>query len=166
MMLAAPRKASSSAFGMVPGQSVKQALAEAFGHKSYVLLTLGYFTCGFQLFFITVHLPAYLVDRGLSSEIGGWALATIGLFNIFGSIASGYISNVMPKRYLLAAIYFARSLAILAFVLLPPSPASTLVFGALMGLLWLSTIPPTSALIALMFGSRWLTMLLGIAFFS
>ena len=87
-------------------------------------------------------------------------------FNIVGSIASGYISNVMPKRYLLAAIYFSRSIAILIFVVLPPSPAMTLVFGALMGLLWLSTIPPTSALIALMFGPRWLTMLLGIAFFS
>jgi MFS family permease len=166
MMLAAPRKASGSAFGMVPGQSVKQALAEAFGHKSYVLLTLGYFTCGFQLFFITVHLPAYLVDRGLSSSIGGWALGTIGLFNIFGSIASGYISNVMPKRYLLAVIYFTRSLAILGFVLLPATPASTIIFGAAMGLLWLSTIPPTSALVAIMFGPRWLTMLLGIAFFS
>jgi MFS family permease len=166
MMLAAPRKASGSMMGMVPGQTVMQALAEAVGHRSYVLLTLGYFTCGFQLFFITVHLPAYLVDRGLSSEIGAWTIGLIGLFNIAGSIASGYVSNVMPKRYLLAAIYFARSLAILAFVLLPPSPASTLVFGALMGLLWLSTIPPTSALIALMFGPRWLTMLLGIAFFS
>jgi MFS family permease len=166
LMLAAPRKTSGSAFGVVPGQTVAQALAEAFGHKSYLLLTLGYFTCGFQLFFITVHLPAYLVDRGLSSSIGGWTIAVIGLFNIFGSIASGYTSNVMPKRYLLAAIYFSRSIAILIFILLPPSPAVTLIFGALMGLLWLSTIPPTSALVAIMFGSRWLTMLLGIAFFS
>jgi MFS family permease len=166
MMLAAPRKASGSAFGVVPGQSVAQALAEAFGHRSYVLLTLGYFTCGFQLFFITVHLPAYLVDRGLPAAIGGWTIAVIGLFNIFGSIGAGYISNVMPKRYLLAAIYFSRSVAILVFILLPPSPAVTLVFGAVMGLLWLSTIPPTSTLIAIMFGPRWLTMLLGIAFFS
>ncbi len=166
MMLAAPRKASGSALSMVPGQTVAQALAEAFGHKSYVLLTLGYFTCGFQLFFITVHLPAYLVDRGLPAPVGGWTIAVIGLFNIFGSIGAGYISNVMPKRYLLAAIYFSRSIAILVFILLPPSPAVTLVFGAVMGLLWLSTIPPTSALVAIMFGPRWLTMLLGIAFFS
>jgi predicted MFS family arabinose efflux permease len=151
---------------LLAGQSVKQALGEAFGHRSYVLLTLGYFTCGFQLFFMTVHLPAYLVDRGLSSSIGGWTLAVIGLFNIVGSIAAGYIANLMPKRYLLASIYFTRSIAILVFILLPPSPAATLVFGAAMGLLWLSTIPPTSALVAIMFGPRWLTMLLGIAFFS
>src|SRR5262245_25677359 len=120
MMLAAPRKGSGSTRSMVPGQTVAQALGEAFGHRSYVLLTLGYFTCGFQLFFITVHLPAFLVDRGLSASIGGWTIAVIGLFNIFGSISSGYISNVMPKRYLLAAIYFSRSIAILIFILLPP----------------------------------------------
>ena len=83
-----------------------QALAEALGHRSYVLLVLGYFTCGFQLFFITVHLPAYLVDRGLPAEIGGWTIAVIGLFNIFGSIASGYIANLMPKRYLLSVDLF------------------------------------------------------------
>jgi MFS family permease len=165
-MLAAPRRSSGGGMSMLAGQSVRQALAEAFGHRSYVLLTLGYFTCGFQLFFITVHLPAYLVDRGLSSAIGGWTLAVIGLFNIVGSIAAGYIANVMPKRYLLAAIYFTRSIAILVFILLPSSPAATLAFGAAMGLLWLSTIPPTSALVAIMFGPRWLTMLLGVAFFS
>jgi MFS family permease len=165
-MLAAPRKPSGSSVAMIPGQSIVQALGEAFGHRSYVLLTLGYFTCGFQLFFMTVHLPAYLVDRGLSSSIGGYTLGVIGLFNIVGSIGSGYIANLMPKRYLLAAIYFTRSLAILVFILLPPSPAATLAFGAAMGLLWLSTIPPTSALVAIMFGPRWLTMLLGIAFFS
>src|SRR5262249_37299433 len=150
---------------MPPGQTLPHALAEAFGHRSYVLLILGYFTCGFQLFFITVHLPAYLVDRGLPASIGGWTLAVIGSFNIIGPIPSGYIATFMPKRYLLSAIYFSRSLAIMAFILLPPSPAVTLIFGAVIGVLWLSTIPPTSALVALMFGSRWLTMLLGIAFF-
>jgi MFS family permease len=147
-------------------QTLSQAIAEAFGHRSYVLLTIGYFTCGFQLFFITVHLPAYLVDRGLPASIGGWTIAVIGLFNIAGSLGSGYISNLMPKRYLLAAIYFGRSLAIMAFILLPPSPAVTLIFGAVIGVLWLSTIPPTSALVAIMFGPRWLTMLLGVSFFS
>ena len=163
-VLAAPRKAPGSA-AAVPGQTVLQALAEALGHRSYVLLILGYFTCGFQLFFITVHLPAYLVDRGLPASIGGWTIAVIGLFNIFGSIGSGYIANLMPKRYLLSAIYFSRSLAIMVFILLPPSPAATIVFGAVIGVLWLSTIPPTSALVAIMFGNRWLTMLLGLAFF-
>ena len=165
-VLSAPPKPPGPAAPAVPGQGVIQALAEALGHRSYVLLILGYFTCGFQLFFITVHLPAYLVDRGLPASIGGWTIAVIGLFNIFGSIGSGYIANLMPKRYLLSAIYFSRSLAILVFILLPPSPAATLIFGAAMGILWLSTIPPTSALVVIMFGNRWLTMLLGLAFFS
>jgi MFS family permease len=164
-MLAAPRDATGAAMRFMPGQTLRQALAEAFGHRSYVLLTLGYFTCGFQLFFITVHLPAYLVDRGLPASIGGWTIAVIGLFNIVGSISSGYIANLMPKRYLLSTIYFSRSIAIMVFILLPPSPVATLVFGAVIGVLWLSTIPPTSALVAIMFGSRWLTMLLGISFF-
>jgi len=165
-VLAAPPKPPASAAPAVPGESVIQALAEALGHRSYVLLILGYFTCGFQLFFITVHLPAYLVDRGLPAWVGGWTIGVIGLCNIVGSIGSGYVANLMPKRYLLSAIYFSRSLAILVFILLPPSPAATLIFGAVMGILWLSTIPPTSALVVIMFGNRWLTMLLGLAFFS
>ena len=149
-----------------PQQSVAQALSEALGHKSYVLLVLGFFTCGFQIFFIAVHLPAYLVDRGLPAEIGGWAIATIGLFNIVGAISAGWISNVMPKRYLLSLIYFGRAVAILVYILLPTSAVTTLVFSAVLGLLWLSTVPPTSGLVALMFGTRWLAMLFGFAFFS
>src|SRR5437588_7724350 len=90
-------------------QSFKTALVEAFGHRSYVLLVLGFFTCGFQLAFITVHLPSYLIDRGLSAEIGGWTLAVIGIFNIVGSLGSGWLSNRMPKRYLLSLIYFIRA---------------------------------------------------------
>src|SRR5712671_4409022 len=133
-----------------PQQSVAQALSEALGHKSYVLLVLGFFTCGFQIFFIAVHLPAYLVDRGLPSEVGGWTLASIGLFNIVGAITAGWLAAFMPKRY----------------ILLPPSTVATLVFGAVMGLLWLSTVPPTSGLVAVMFGTRWLAMLFGFAFFS
>jgi MFS family permease len=147
-------------------QSLKQALAEAFEHRSYVLLVLGFFTCGFQLAFITVHLPAYLVDRGLSASIGGWTLAVIGLFNIIGSLAAGWLATRMPKRYLLSIIYFARALAVFIFITLPPSATATLIFGASFGLLWLSTVPPTSALVALMFGTRWLAMLFGFAFFS
>jgi MFS family permease len=147
-------------------QSLAQALAEAFGHRSYALLVLGYFTCGFQLAFITVHLPAYLVDRGLSAEIGGWTIAVIGLFNIIGSLSSGWLSNWMPKRYLLAAIYFCRALAVLAFISFPITALSSLMFGATMGLLWLSTIPPTNGIIAVMFGTRWFATLTGFAFFS
>jgi MFS family permease len=163
--LATPRKAPGTA-PSAPAQSVRQALTEAFGHRSYVLLVIGFFTCGFQLAFVTVHLPAYLVDRGLSVQIGGWTLATIGLFNIVGSILSGYLLSRMPKRYLLSIIYFARALSIVAFILAPTSAVNTLIFGAVTGLLWLSTVPPTSALVALMFGTRWMTMLFGFAFFS
>jgi MFS family permease len=145
-------------------QSLKQALAEAFGHRSYVLLILGYFTCGFQTFFMGVHLPSYLIDRGLPIEIGGWALAIIGLFNIVGSITSGWLGSAMPRRFILAGIYFMRSVVIGIYIVLPTSAAGTLVFAAVIGLLWLSTIPPTSSLVATMFGARWLAMLLGIAF--
>ena len=107
-------------------RQIAEALAEAFGHRSYVLLVLGFFTCGFQLFFITVHLPAYLVDRGLSAAGRRLDLAMIGLFNIVGSLASGWLGNCMPKRYILSMIYFSRALAILVFIMLPPSPAVTL----------------------------------------
>jgi predicted MFS family arabinose efflux permease len=131
-----------------------------------VLLVLGFFTCGFQIFFVSVHLPAYLVDRGLPAEVGGWTLGVIGLFNIIGAITAGWLSNLMPKRYLLSFIYFARALAILVYIMLPPSAPVTLLFGAVLGLLWLSTVPPTSGLVALMFGTRWLAMLFGFAFFS
>ena len=165
LALAAPKKIAPAA-GAPPPQSVTQALAEAFGHRSYVLLVIGFFTCGFQLFFITVHLPAYLVDRGLPAEIGGWTLAIIGLANIAGSLLAGWLAGLTQKRYLLAAIYFGRSIAIAVFILLPPSSMTTLIFGAVIGLLWLSTIPPTSGLVAIMFGTRWLTMLFGFAFFS
>ena len=131
-----------------------------------MLLVLGFFTCGFQLAFVTVHLPSYLLDRGLSAEVGGWTLATIGLFNIVGSLMSGYLGNRMPKRYILSIIYFSRAIAIAVFILLPPSTVATLIFGAVTGLLWLSTIPPTSGLVAVMFGTRWLAMLFGFTFFS
>jgi len=113
-----------------------------------------------------VHLPAYLVDRGLSADVGGWTLAIIGLFNIIGSLTAGWLSGRMPKRYILSINYVIRSLAVTAFILLPASPVITLIFGAVMGLMWLSTVPPTSGLVAVMFGTRWLSMLFGFAFFS
>lgn len=147
-------------------QSLQQAVREAFAHRSYVLLVLGFFTCGFQLAFITVHMPAYLVDRGLSAQVGGWTLATIGLFNIVGSITSGWLGDRMPKRYLLSFIYFIRAAAILAFISFPVTAVTCIAFGAVMGLMWLSTVPPTNGIIALMFGTRWLATLAGFAFFS
>jgi MFS family permease len=147
-------------------QNYKEALREALHHRSYILLVLGFFTCGFQLGFVTVHLPSYLIDRGLSADIGGWTLGFIGLFNIIGSMASGWLGNRLPKRYILSFIYFARALAVVALITLPASPVITLIYGAVTGLLWLSSVPPTSGLVALMFGTRWLAMLFGIAFFS
>ena len=147
-------------------QSFKTALAEAFGHRSYVLLVLGFFTCGFQLAFITVHLPAYLVDRGLPVQIGGWVIATIGLFNIIGSLSVGWLQSRLPKRYILSVIYLARAMSIATLVLLPMTTFSAIAFGVVTGLTWLSTVPPTSSLVAIMFGTRWLATLYGFAFFS
>ena len=127
---------------------------------------IGFFTCGFQLAFITVHMPAYLVDKGLSVQVGGWTIAVIGLFNIVGSLTAGWLGDLMPKRYILSFIYFGRALAVLAFISFPVTPVSAITFGAVMGLLWLSTVAPTNGIIALMFGTRWLATLAGMAFFS
>ena len=161
----APAEQGASSGGGV-SQSLRQALAEAVGHRSYLLLVLGFFTCGFQLAFITIHMPAYLVDRGLSAAVGGWTIAVIGLFNIVGSLASGWLGSLMPKRYILSFIYFARAAAVLAFISFPVTPVTSILFGAVMGLLWLSTVAPTNGIIALMFGTRWLATLAGLAFFS
>ncbi|HUI97360.1 MAG TPA: MFS transporter [Xanthobacteraceae bacterium] len=147
-------------------QSLRQALSEAFAERSYVMLVLGFFTCGFQLAFITVHLPAYLVDRGLSATVGGWTLAVIGLFNIFGSITYGWLSDRMPKRFLIAFNYFVRAAAIFAFISFPVTPTSAILFGIVMGFVWLSVVPPTNGIIAVMFGTRWMATLAGFAFFS
>src|SRR6185436_4114369 len=103
-------------------QSFRPALAEAFGHRSYVLLVLGFFTCGFQLAFVTAHLPAYLADRGLEAHIGGWVMAAIGFFNIAGSLGVGWLAKVMPMRHILSAIYFVRAVSIAAFISIPISP--------------------------------------------
>jgi MFS family permease len=149
-----------------PNQSISQALAEAFRHRSYVLLVLGFFTCGFQLAFITVHMPAYLKDTGLPAWVGGWTLAAIGLANAVGSLGSGWLTARMPKRHLLAWIYFGRAVAIAAFIMLPPSPTTAIAFGIVIGVFWLSTVPPTSALVMLMFGTKYMAMLYGFAFFS
>ena len=167
--IATPRSdapAAGTAPSAAPTQTYKQALAEALGHRSFILLVLGFFTCGFQLGFVTLHLPAYLIDRGLSAQVGGWTLGAIGLFNIVGAMLSGWLGGRMPKRYILSFIYFTRALAVVFLITLPSSPAVALIYGAVTGLLWLSSVPPTSGLVALMFGTRWLAMLFGVAFFS
>lgn len=158
--------AAGAAAANLPNQTIVQALGEAFKHRSYVLLVLGFFTCGFQLAFITVHMPAYLKDAGLPAWVGGWTLAVIGLANAVGSLSSGWLSTRMPKRHLLAWIYLGRAVAIAAFILLPPSPTTAITFGIVIGLFWLSTVPPTSSLVMLMFGTKYMAMLYGFAFFS
>jgi len=166
LALSTPPAAATTEVPVADQQSFKTALAEAFGHRSYVLLVLGFFTCGFQLAFITVHLPAYLSDRGITTSTGGWVLASIGLFNIIGSLGVGWLQNLFPKRYILSVIYFTRALATVAFISFPITPFSAIAFGAISGLTWLSTVPPTSALIALMFGTRWFSTLYGFSFVS
>jgi MFS family permease len=165
LALATPAQTSANV-PVADQQSFKTALAEAFGHRSYVLLVLGFFTCGFQLAFITVHLPAYLSDRGVSAQTGGWVIAAIGLFNIVGSLSVGWLQNLFPKRYILSAIYLTRALSIIAFISFPITTFSSIAFGAISGLTWLSTVPPTSALVALIFGTRWFSTLYGFAFVS
>ena len=143
-----------------------EAIRQAFRHRSYVLLVIGFFVCGFQLAFITTHLPPYLTEAGISPGLAAWALALIGLFNVVGSYASGVLGGKMSKRKLLVANYFLRGLSTAVFLLLPITPVTVIIYAAAMGLLWLSTVPPTSGLVALMFGTRYLGMLYGFAFFS
>jgi MFS family permease len=150
----------------VRDQSIREALAEAFAYRSYLLLTAGFFVCGFHVAFITTHLPPFIVDRGLDPRIGAWALAFIGLFNVIGSLASGWIGQNHSKPVFLSFIYISRAVLIAAFVLLPTTPVTVLGFAAIMGLLWLSTVPPTSGLVAIMFGPKHMAMLMGIVFLS
>jgi len=147
-------------------QTVVQALREAFGHQSYLLLTSGFFVCGFQLAFITAHFPAYLGDIGIDARYAVIAMALIGFFNIIGSFAAGMISQRYSKPYFLSFIYIARSVAVTGFLLLPQTPLSVIIFAIVTGLLWLSTVPPTNSLVAIMFGTRHLGMLGGIVFLS
>lgn len=153
----------------MPGEAdmpFMQALSQAWGHGSYRLLVIGFFVCGFHLAFINVHMPAYLVQCGLSPEVGSWTIAVIGLFNIAGSLLSGWLGSRLPKQILLATIYFLRAIAIAAFLLFPVTEISAYTFAAAMGLLWLSTVPLTAGLVTLFFGPRYMGMLYGVAFFS
>ncbi|MBI4754168.1 MAG: MFS transporter [Betaproteobacteria bacterium] len=147
-------------------QSAREALAEAFAHRSFALLTLGFFVCGFQVVFIGAHLPAYVLDQGLSGNVGMLALALIGLFNIFGTFGFGHLGGRYSKKHLLAGIYLARSAVIAVFLLLPLSGTSVALFAAAMGVLWLGTVPLTNGLVAQIFGVRYLAMLSGVVFFS
>lgn len=147
-------------------QTIGQALREAFGYRSFQLLMAGYFVCGFQVVFIGVHMPSYLKDNGLSPQVASYALALIGLFNVIGTYAAGALGQRMAKRHILAFIYFARSVAIVLFLWAPLTPTSVYIFSAAMGVLWLSTVPPTNAVVAQIFGVAHLSMLGGFVFFS
>ena len=147
-------------------QSAGGALNEAFKHPSYNLLTLGFFVCGFHVAFIQTHLPSYITDMGLDAGLAAWALAIVGGANIVGAFSAGYLGGRYSKKYLLSALYFARSVVIALFFLLPISAASVLIFAGAMGLLWLSTVPLTSGLVAQFFGTRHMAMLFGVVFLS
>jgi predicted MFS family arabinose efflux permease len=147
-------------------QSAGEAMTEAFGHRGYVLLTIGFFVCGFQVVFVGVHLPAYLADHGMPARVAVTALALIGLFNIVGTYLAGWLGARVPKRYILSFIYFARAIVIALFVLLPLSAWTVYAFAIALGLLWLSTVPPTNGIVAQIFGVQFLAMLSGFTFFS
>jgi MFS family permease len=155
--------------GSVPvkrDQTIMEALREAFKYPSFQLLMAGYFVCGFQVVFIGVHLPSYLKDKGLSPQVASYALALVGLFNVFGTYIAGSLGQKMAKRKILSFIYFARAVSVTLFILAPLTPMSVYIFASVMGLLWLSTVPPTNALVAQIFGIQHLSMLSGFVFFS
>lgn len=149
-----------------PAQSIGEALREAAGHRGYVLLTVGFFVCGFHVAFITVHLPKYLTDVGIDAANAAWALAIVGLANIVGSFSSGVLGGRYSKKTMLAAIYFLRAVVIAALILAPKSLFTIYLFAGAMGLLWLSTVPLTSGIVAQVFGPRYMATLVGIVFFS
>ena len=148
----------------VVGQTIREALNEALYYRSYILLVSGFFVCGFHVAFVTAHMPAFLSDRGFGPQLGAWSIAIIGLCNVIGAFMSGVWSGKISKRFLLVWIYIGRAIAISVFLLIPMTTVSVLVFSAVMGFLWLATVPPTSGLVAVMFGTRYMAMLYGIVF--
>ncbi len=147
-----------------PEQTLKAAVSQAARHPGYVLLTSGFFVCGFQVTFIGIHLPAYLTDIGLSSNVGAWALSIVGLFNLVGTLLAGYMGNIFKKKSILSFIYLGRAIVIAVFVMLPPSVPNALIFAGCMGILWLATIPLTSGIVSQVFGARYLGTLFGFVF--
>ncbi len=147
-------------------QTTTQALAEAFKNKSYVFLTAGFFVCGFHITLVGTHVPQYVIDRGLENWTAATILSLIGLFNIFGSLLSGYLSTKISKKIVLSAIYTLRAFSIIFFIFLPASNLSAIIFGASFGFLWLSTVPATSGIVAHLFGTKYLGLLYGLVFLS
>ena len=147
-------------------QTISDAIKEAFATKSYILLVSGFFVCGFHITLVGTHVPTYVIDRGLESWTAAAILSLIGLFNIFGSLCSGYLSTIMSKKIILSAIYSLRGISIILFIFLPASNINSFIFGASFGFLWLSTVPATSGIVAHMFGTKYLGLLYGIVFLS
>ena len=166
LALVLPHGRPAETGGPAVEQGLAEALREAFAHRGYVLLTTGFFVCGFHVAFITVHFPAYVRDVGLDPAIGAWAISLIGLCNIAGSFLAGWAGERWSKRYGLSTIYAARAVAILALLVLPKTPFVILAFAAVMGILWLSTVPLTTGIIAQVFGVRYMATLFGIVFLS
>ena len=147
-------------------QSTFEALKEAFQNKSFVLLTIGFFVCGFHITLVGTHVPTYVIDRGLETWTAAMILSLVGFFNIFGSLLSGYLSTKMSKKIILSAIYLLRGVSIILFIFLPASNISAFLFGASFGFLWLSTVPATVGIVAHIFGTKYLGLLYGIVFLS
>ena len=147
-------------------QTAMQAIKEAFSNKSYNYLTLGFFVCGWHIALVATHIPMHIRDKGLEDWTATAILALIGLFNIFGTLTSGYLSTRISKKKLLSVIYLLRGVSILYFILMPPSVINALIFGATFGYLWLSTVPPTSGIVSHIFGTKYVSLLYGFVFLS
>ncbi len=166
MVLMAPMLRGRPETATTMTQSFREAMHEAARHRGFLLLNTGFFVCGFHVLFIGTHLPASIVDRGLSADVGAWALATVGLFNVIGSFVAGILGDRFSKKRILCLLYLGRAISITGFVMLPATPENAILFGATMGLLWLSTVPVTSALVAQIFGPQYMATLFGVVFFS
>ena len=147
-------------------QTLSEAFKEAFGHKSYLFLMAGFFVCGFQITLVATHVPKYVIERGLDGWTGSAILSLIGLFNIFGTLTMGYLADKYSKKILLSGLYFFRGIIIILFLFLPSSNYLAIGFGICFGFLWLATIPATFGIVAQVFGTRYLSMLSGLIFFS
>lgn len=147
-------------------QTITEALKEAFSHKGFVLLTFGFFVCGFNITLVSAHIPGYIQERGFEAWTAFAILSLIGLFNIFGTLSFGYLSGKYSKKILLSILYFSRGIVLILFLVLPTSTYVALGFGIIYGYLWLSTIPPTNGIISQVFGTKYLSMLYGLVFFS
>ncbi len=157
---------SSNTNAKVDNQGSIEALKEAFAHKGYIFLTLGFFVCGFQITLVATHVPGYVIERGLEAWTGTAILSLIGLFNIVGTLTMGYLADKYSKKLLLSGLYFLRGVTIILFLVLPASSGLAIAFGICFGFLWLATIPATNGIVAQIFGTKHITMLFGLVFFS